>query len=146
MCIRIFPDFIASSLTLNRLDFYANYLGIGLDEYINRSFINECAKLSISSGGCVERQSTFLLTCGNPHAFIGYQDSHWKESDYERYFNSRADVFMRKEFYYTIEGIKKCADDVGYKIKIKDFIQAFCISLLSIGAYSPLLLKRHGYI
>ncbi len=123
MCVRLYPDIIVVA-EINNF----------------RLFYGDSRPVNVSIGNCLAHQREYV-SFGIRSAFIGFEGSEWGKEDYEEYFRSLPQFFV------------KSSD--GYQVRLDALLEANSNDdtsnaqysmgkLLTQGVYSPDVLSAFG--
>lgn len=150
MAIRLYPDFAVAVILRDSISREVYLAEHAIDEIVDTDKLRDIlGHILIHPKACVEIQRSFLNN-GISNVFIGYGHSQWTTNDYEAFLNEQPQLFERKFFPNDERKFYKINEDKIKQVTARQtpqqMMQKLCMSILVEGAYSPLVLKKYGFI
>lgn len=146
MSIRIFPDFVVATVLRDAAMRNVFLAGQKLDAVTDKAIQTKVMTgILIEINNCLNMQER-IAYCTSVDVFV----APWDKNDYVNYFNN-SPYFYR---HYTNENpsfshnvfYELDVQKIEYKDTLKQTIQNLCVSMLTEGSYSPIILRQYGFV
>ena len=143
MAMRLYPDFVAAieardSIVLN------TYLREKTDyDVLDKETVKDILKDAlVSVSRCIYNQEGYRNN-GVSNVFVGYGHESWNIKDYRDYFASLPQYFIKHPKLPDV--YKLNVDNIEILDTTHKTMQNFCLNIMTVGAYSPMILRKYGF-